>query len=268
MKIIEIKKLEEFIRNIVKVNNDELLTFLFRGQAKDWPLHPKILRYSNLPNDAIILAEKYLFDEFKRKSLAFLEYQPDNDLEYLVIAQHFGLETRLLDWSENALTALWFALYNSTSNDDAVVWQYMSFNLLSNYISHGNNINPFDVKGVKFFKPPYIDKRIVNQNSILSIHELKNEKIENIPLNDDKLYNDKLVKYIVPNIFKNSILHDLSLCGINFSTVYPDLGGLCSNLNDFLKNKAYIRKRIDQLKVFMDTDVSSFIKNSINKSKK
>ncbi|WP_213940285.1 FRG domain-containing protein [Pseudomonas sp. dw_612] len=56
------------------------------------------------------LSTKRLLQTFKRHARPFLDHAPANDFEWMFIAQHHGMPTRLLDWSTNALVALFFAV--------------------------------------------------------------------------------------------------------------------------------------------------------------
>lgn len=82
---------------------------IFRGQANEsWGLLPKIFR------DEYKQCELELIDNYKRRYNA-------SDLDYLkciIDMQHYGMPTKLLDWSENILVAIYFAVEDCSQNED------------------------------------------------------------------------------------------------------------------------------------------------------
>jgi hypothetical protein len=92
----------------------------FRGARKaSYHLEPSLYRHPKVkdPNKLIEL-EWELLSDFRHRAPPFVRSLPTLDLEILFLMQHFGVPTRLLDWTENPLVALFFAL----ENDDAAVW--------------------------------------------------------------------------------------------------------------------------------------------------
>lgn len=95
-------------------------TAWFRGEMNktDYPLLPKLYRPIN---GKVSHNENRLLQNFRNKAPSFSQTstpQKGNTDEWLFLAQHAGLPTRLLDWTEGLLYALHFAL----QYEDPVVW--------------------------------------------------------------------------------------------------------------------------------------------------
>jgi hypothetical protein len=206
--------------------------FLFRGQTVDYPLIPKICRLK--AKGDLFEIEKLLLEEFKRTNPLLIEqHRPMDDWDFLTLGQHFGLPTRLLDWSNNALTALWFATADTYVKIEepnasyAVVWILMAeakdFNL------NIAEVAPFDVKETKIFRPRIIKQRINNQSGVFSIHSTEEMQAMRF-MNEIDSFDQKLIKVKIPPEFVREIRTDLDTLGVNAFSIFPELEGLCNYL--------------------------------------
>jgi hypothetical protein len=93
----------------------------FRGHG-DFRAGLRPLRYRRPYASLTWAAERSMFLEFTTQAVGLLPQRPADLWEWLSVAQHHGLPTRLLDWSEGALLALFFALREQHESRDVALW--------------------------------------------------------------------------------------------------------------------------------------------------
>jgi len=221
----------------------------FRGQPVDELLVPTLFRdrvyegNQKARNRYLIEKEHNLIQLFKARSKALDETPKDSDHdEWLFLMQHFGVPTRLLDWTEGALIALYFAVYDSPK--DPVVWMIDPHELNQVSIEERKiipsgfppGINNFQIsskleKKEQGFELPlailtkYIHRRMSAQKSCFTVHGLRFEGIDML-LKDTLVANKRLIKYNISKEKATTIISELSILGITYSTLFPDLDGL------------------------------------------
>lgn len=199
---------------------------IFRGQPIDKPLLPKIARYHLKDGEAV---EREMLADFQRRSLHLMDMKPGTQWDWLALAQHHGMATRLLDWSENPLIALWFSIANSTEVNThyAVVW---GFHVPDHDIINANeNDDPFKEGGTKVFKPNHIVKRISAQFAWFTIHK-HNEHKKFIPFEKNPAYSKRLFKIKIESSCFSECKKRLHTFGINSAMMYPDIDGLAKHV--------------------------------------
>jgi len=227
----EIQTLSGFIARIetlkheheVSGNNSELL---FRGQRQDKKLLPKLARLSL--NGNIKSIEILMLNEFKRASLPLAEFEPKDDWDWLALAQHHGLPTRLLDWTYSALVALWFAVQNPPKDrENGIVWVLKSE--ISDFRDTEKFGDPFKNNATKIFRSRVVSKRISAQAGVFTAHRIDvSNKV--VQFESNATFREKLTRLIIPAENFSSIRASLKMMGVNHSTVFPDIDGLCQHL--------------------------------------
>ncbi len=193
------------------------LTSIFRGVREvDHTLTPSIGRRRPVGDPSILRIEKRIFRLFKEAALPYLSFTPRNDWEWLAVAQHHGLPTRLLDWTTNPLVAAYFAI-EWPSEGDSIIYLYRAQETVNPETSPG----PFDVTSVIRFRPPHLDSRVVAQGSIFTVHP-----DPSVPFDSPKVG-----RLLIPNGVRRELKKTLFKCGISRKTLFPGLDGLARDLD-------------------------------------
>lgn len=113
-----IKNITEFLKEIEDLG--EARNLFFRGHSDDsYELVPGIYRKDQVYNKNLIEHEDKIFREVISKSPP--QFVGKNTLETLALMQHYGVPTRVLDLTESALVALYFACEANTESDGEVI---------------------------------------------------------------------------------------------------------------------------------------------------
>lgn len=226
METIEVKDISSFIENTEfsgGFNSSSLV--LYRGQKNKGNLLPSIARID--PTKNTIKDELKLIDQLKLMGASFINGQDQNDWDLLVLAQHFGLKTRILDWTSNPLAAMWFACTDKLDGD-VYVYSLVADTLLS---KNTYNSSIFKQSKTIAFQPKFNNQRIIAQHGYFTAHRYSKSSNKFVSLENNQKVKNHLVEYCIPGTSRETMIESLDLYGVNSKTLFPDLEGLCKYLN-------------------------------------
>ena len=171
------------------IDDLQLRSSVFRGVRKySYQVVSSIGRCefkNNLARD-----ERRMFKMFKETALPYLNFIPRNDFEWMAVAQHSGMPTRLLDWTYNPLVAIYFAVENDCDTDSAIfVWNS------DEVIDTDKNPDPFSFDHVARYRTPHISERITNQAGLFTLHPDPVKPFEPEDMIKIRVPNDKRRKF-------------------------------------------------------------------------
>ncbi|GJH22212.1 hypothetical protein CBA19CS22_36740 [Caballeronia novacaledonica] len=196
--------------------------YMYRGLSNvdEYKLMPTVGRYlSDFHNHGkkkgdLVEAENNAFRIFYKEAKAGLDHEPSSYWEWLAIAQHHGLPTRLLDWSYSAAVALFFAVEARGSNDAAVYVLDSNVRFLTT--TEEKNSDPLSWHTLVAYLPRHVTPRIRAQSGLFTLHPDPTE-----PMSDGIVG-----RVIIPRQYCSVIHHGLNLMGINKKALFPDVDGL------------------------------------------
>ncbi len=219
------KDLKDYLSVTEEYNEGEFR--LFRGQPCNKPLLPKIARKNPKKNTTVM--EKIMINELRRRGTLFIGKDLADDWDLLIYAQHFGMATRLLDWTSNPLAALWFACSDANSTSSSYVYILeVSGDLL---LDRQSQKNPFTVGRTSVFMPNLNNNRIMAQSGWFTAHRYSKRAGRFVPLESNPDIKERLVQIEILGKKKGSVLTKLNMLGVNSQSLFPDVEGVCLYIN-------------------------------------
>lgn len=181
--------------------------------------------------------------QFVKRCKEFKDFQLD-ERDYwqsVFYAQHYGLKTRLLDWTSNPLVALYFAVENVLSSEDddkthGCVWaikvpanKWFNFSSLPGY--GGREEKKWQLAHWVMINPPLMTDRVIRQSGKFSYHPSRDDDdISSLP----RAAGEHMIKVIIGDDMNNptrKIRQELGILNVHHASLFPDFGGVAQFLN-------------------------------------
>lgn len=242
-----IRTVADMIKHLKSVCDPKRGPAWFRGHAdKSWKLQP------NYDRIARVTKEKEVLSRFRQNANLLLNHAPvlPNDFGWMFLMQHYGVPTRLLDWSESPLVALYFAIADKdpkAKSKDGALWVLYPMELnqystaddvyipsfedewLANYsvteYSKGKDNGILPLAAIATRNNP----RIQAQLGVFTISHRKKSPIEEIEKGTH------CIKIVIPKDAKKSLNEELRILGITKFQIFPELASIGDSLKEEFK---------------------------------
>jgi FRG domain len=252
---------------IVVTNLEDLVRFSERAGGDAIYRGVDDVAHQLVPRATVLgLTEKGERDAIDRFRLyghgVMVSQQPTSELEWMMLGQHHGIATRLMDWTHSILVAAYFAVEKAASvkgkeqpaptvdaaiyallapfgfapahrlpqdlRDDPLGWgvryQVVKDRLQLMTLPVSTKVNPAELSHALLFIPPGMSTRISVQSGIFLLPSRPERPI-------GQYVNDPLTKLRIPAKHTVDVFTALSRCGIHRRALFPDLDGIAIYAN-------------------------------------
>lgn len=196
--------------------------------------------------------EAHILRNFIRYSRPHLPSRPVDDWEYLMIAQHFGAPTRLLDWSYSPLVAAHFATRQRQVLSPRVIWRldwqrvHSAFELpplalfiedLEDLFGRNEPFTPwclFEGRVPTFagmIEPPSLDVRVSAQGAIFTLCSRVDISFDQFL--EEAGLGEALTRYVIEPDALAAVRDQLDTAGIDDRRLFPGLEGVAASLRHY-----------------------------------
>lgn len=233
MRIEHIRESIQLFQWMIENRNND---FIFRGQTDAKPLRPGIGREKNqatrrgggrAPHSPE--QERAALEDFRRRCVTLVHPRVATALDWLTLAQHYGMPTRLLDWTASFLVAAHFAVKSvgiaNGEPKDGVIFVLPRTPLAEEAETH----DPFSATRDFIHLPPTFDARISAQKSVFTVHH--NPEGDFDP--------EGLVRLDISSDICSELKQVLLSHALDNSMIYPDIGGIAEHCGYKYKWREY-----------------------------
>ncbi|HWG90890.1 MAG TPA: FRG domain-containing protein [Candidatus Thermoplasmatota archaeon] len=210
----------------------------------------------DLPYHSKIHLEEDLVRHFVRRAQGLLPKPVHSWWEALILAQHHGLPTRLLDWTRSPLVAAHFATLGGLPGHDRVLWRLdwgemqrhfglseRAYTVLDldgptnltqeavNALDMWSRLREAEETGRHFaflLEPPALDARIVAQGGAFTVSSDPRRPLDELLLNEG--LGHTLTRLVIPADHVDLIRDQLDLVNVTEGHLFPDLDGIAAEI--------------------------------------
>jgi len=259
LQVYKPQSFSDFVNFVLKKQSENKNALWFRGCGRSkHKLIPALFRHKKISKISDLISLEYqLLTRFKQRSIPFHNKSFDDDWYTLFFMQHYGIPTRLLDWTENPFIAFYFAVMSAHSEiingkfrhvEDASIWlldptEWNRFSLKN--ISFDLGILSTNDEPIKSYKPiqsfqgmsdfpvalfgAHNSARIVSQRGVFMIFGQNIDPMEDLVIRKG-FPSSSLIKIILKKSKLSQMRKDILNNGFTESVVFPDLEGLSKEI--------------------------------------